>query len=56
MQKGELRLWVTVVMASVLISEVSVRDYDTHYKFNNKYVFQENFPADVDSAVAKEVD
>lgn len=46
-----MRPWVNLVMAFVLISEVSVRNYDTYSKFNNK---QGDFPA-ANSPVAKEV-
>lgn len=49
-----MRRWVTLVMAFLLISEVSVRDYDTYHKFSNKNVFQGDFPA-ADSPVTKEV-
>lgn len=54
MPKGKIRLWVSLVMTFVLISEVSVRDYDSYYKFNNKYVYKGNF-ATANSPVAKEV-
>lgn len=54
MPKAEMRIWGTLVTTLVLISEVSVRDYDTYHKFSNKNVFQGDFPT-ADSPVTKEV-
>lgn len=53
MPKGDIRPWVNLVMAFVLISEVSVRNYDTN-KFNSKYILHDDFPA-ADSPVDKKV-